>query len=365
MLSRTITLFLAIMILFVTLTSFTPNIKAQEEEEEDEEYSYLAHDDYAQNYDENYFKDNAVKINEVNSMVEENNRLLSKQQLAEDKDLDPSRLLTSESKIGFVLPTFTMAAYDNTFYTFFSKHPDVKNNEFVTTDIDLLTANLPSMEEGFNSYKAIGLHQLRDFTSYLLPNADLFYLSDEDVHNGLIFTNNNINFYDILVLGHSEYVTLEEYYNLKKFVENGGVIILLDSNTFYAEVDYDPSNNKISLVQGHYWAFDGEKAWRDVKERWADETTEWVGNNFGCSSCEITFNNNPFSYVHHEENYVTNPNVKILIDYEAKSEFNYLIAAHELKYGLGKVMSLGIFGSDIVDNNNFLKFYENLIFSSI
>ena len=28
--------------------------------------------------------------------------------------------------------------------------------------------------------------------------------------------------------------------------------------------------NKISLVKGHYWAFDGEKAWRDVKERWAE-----------------------------------------------------------------------------------------------
>ena len=87
-----------------------------------------------------------------------------------------------------------------------------------------------------------------------------------------------------------------------------------------------------------------------------------MGTNFGCgSSCEITFNNNPFSYVHHEENYVTNPNVKILIDYEAQSTFNHLIVAHELKYGLGKVISLGIFGSDIVDNKNFLKFFEDII----
>ena len=95
------------------------------------------------------------------------------------------------------------------------------------------------------------------------------------------------------------------------------------------------------------------------------ETTEWVGNNFGCARCVITFNNNPFSYVHHEENYVTNPNVKILIDYEAQSEYNYKIAAHELNYGLGKVISLGIFGSDVVDNDNFLKFYESLLLSSI
>ena len=345
--------FLVLVIFFAPFASFTLNIKAQEP---DEEYYILENDIYAQNYDENYFKDNAIKINEINKIVKENNRQLAKQDLPKDQDINRSRLLASESKIAFVLPTFTMAAYDNTFYHFFSKYVDIKLNEFVTSDIDLLTANLLTREESFNSYKTVGLHHLRDFTSFLLPNADLHYLSDEDVHKGLIFTNANINFCDILVLGHSEYVTLEEYYNLKKFVENVGVLILVDSNMFYTEVAYDPLNNKISLVKGHYWAFDGEKAWRDVKERWADETTQWVGNNFGCSSCVITFNNNPFSYNHHEENYVTNPHVKILIDYEAQSEFNYLIAAHELKYGLGKVISLGIFGSVVANNDNFLKF---------
>ena len=347
---------------FATYPSLTLNIKAQEP---DDEYYILDDDDYAQTYDENYFKANALKINEINNMVEENNRQLAKQDLAEEKHIDRELLLASESKIAFVLPTFTMAAYDNTFYPFFSKYADVQRNESVTSDIDMLTANLPGREESFNSYKAIGLHYLKDFTSFLLPNADTYYLSDEDIHNGLIFINNNINFYDILVLAHSEYVTHEEYYNLKKFVENGGVIILLDSNALFAEVAYDETSNKISLVKGHYWAFNGETAWRDVKERWAAETTEWVGNNFGCSRCIITFNNNPFSYVHHEENYITNPNVKILIDFEAQSEYNYKIAAHELNYGLGKVISLGIFGSDVVDNDNFLKIYESLLLSSI
>lgn len=52
-------------------------------------------------------------------------------------------------------------------------------------------------------------------------------------------------------------------------------MILLDSNTFYAEVDYDNMNNQINLVKEHYWAFDGQKAWRDIKERWAQEITEW------------------------------------------------------------------------------------------
>ena len=96
---------------------------------------------------------------------------------------------------------------------------------------------------------------LETLPSSLFPKADLTYLADQDIHNGFIFAQDGSNFYDILVLGHSEYVTHEEYYNLKKFVENGGTIILLDSNTFYAEVDYDPIANKISLVKGHYLGF--------------------------------------------------------------------------------------------------------------
>jgi hypothetical protein len=32
---------------------------------------------------------------------------------------------------------------------------------------------------------------------------------------------------------------------------------------------------------------------------------------------------------------------------------------------LGKVISLGIFGSDVADNDNFLKFYEDLLLNSI
>ena len=122
MLTITITLILIIVILSVTLISFSPNIIAQEEEEEEEEeeeYAYLAKDDYAKNYDEKYFKDNALKINAINNITKENNILLAKQDLAEDKDFDASRLLTSESKIGLSLPTFTMAAYSDYAFLYF------------------------------------------------------------------------------------------------------------------------------------------------------------------------------------------------------------------------------------------------------
>ena len=218
------------------------------------------------------------------------------------------------ASIAFVLPSFTISAYDNSFYPFFVKYSKVTKNETVSTDLDLLSNEVPNKEASFNSHRSNGLHYLNNHISSFLPDAKLNYLTDEDVHNGLIFNvNNGNNKYDIMILGHQEYVSEQEYQNFKKFVAQGGALIFLNSNTFYAEVEYDPEINTISLVKGHYWGFDGEKAWRDVKERWADETTEWMGSNFGCFSCVITFNNNPFDYKHHEENYVTNSNVNILI----------------------------------------------------
>ena len=46
--------------------------------------------------------------------------------------------------------------------------------------------------------------------------------------------------------------------------------------------------------------------------------TQWVGSNYLCCySDEIVFRNNPFDIKHDEEQYVTNPHAKILLDYNA------------------------------------------------
>ena len=95
-------LFLVVIILSATL--FTLKLNAQEEEEE----YYSIRDEYSQNYDEEYFKNNALKINSINIMTKENNKLLSLHEFPENKKLERSQLLASESRIGFVLPTFTM-----------------------------------------------------------------------------------------------------------------------------------------------------------------------------------------------------------------------------------------------------------------
>jgi Na+/H+ antiporter NhaD/arsenite permease-like protein len=111
------------------------------------------------------------------------------------------------------------------------------------------------------------------------PNITL--LTDADVDKDIIFENNNddnsvsannnsstsnngINAYDVIILGHQEYVTQKEYYNLKRFVGNGGTMIVLDGNVFYAEVRYDENTQIVTLVKGHSWAYNGRSAWRSV-----------------------------------------------------------------------------------------------------
>jgi hypothetical protein len=316
---------------------------------------------------------------EVYAEIDKKEKEIVKYQIDENQVIDNNKdsSMSSNSNIAVVFPTFTMAAYNQSFYQFYGKYEyivkefgETGKREYVTSDLNLLTS-LEIPKTNFFDIKSLGLWFLANHISEISPNTNISYLTDTDIHNGLIFNPNHQNNYNVmvqnkynvLILGHQEYVTQQEYNNFKKFVENGGILILLDANTFYAEVDYDPVNNKITLVKGHYFAFDGQRAWSDVGERWWVENTEWVGSNY--CSCPVTFNNNPFQYNPHEENHITNPNAKILLDYGAKSytdpKFNKTIGVYELEYKLGKVISFGIFGDSVVSNKNFLKFFDTLL----
>src|SRR5947208_1306018 len=153
-----------------------------------------------------------------------------------------------------------------------------------------------------------------------MPKSHISVLTDSDADNvNSLFFVNGTNKYDILILGHQEYVTQQEYDNLKHFVANGGTLVLMDGNVFYAEVKYDRNTHTITLVKGHGWAYNGKSAWKSVGERWANETSQWVGSNSFCFSCYVIFANNPFQYRHHEEQYLTNPNDLILLNYHAST----------------------------------------------
>ena len=265
---------------------------------------------------------------------------------------------TNKIKIGFVKPIFTDAAYNHKFYVFYSRYARTPFTANITKDLSLL-----------NSKVSLSTQSLSNKTQ-------IYGLSDLDVDKGKIFFNTNyhnpINLYGILILGHQEYVTQREYDNLKQFVFNGGTMILLDGNVFYAEVKYFGDNNTISLVKGHGWAYNGKTAWRSVGERWRNETSQWVGSNYLCYRCVKSFKNDPFGYSPHEEQYITNPNDKIIFNFNPVESSNIpslkskiSIAAYSLDYGKGKVISCGIYADDILQNANFIKFFDNMIMNSL
>ena len=207
---------------------------------------------------------------------------------------------------------------------------------------------------------------VNDTVKWINNDTQTNVLSDLDVDKGSLFDKNNRNVYDIIILGHQEYVTQKEYDNFKQFVSNGGIIILLDGNVFYAEVRYFDNNNTISLVKGHGWAYNGKTAWKSVNERWKDETKDWVGSNYFCYMCVKIFKDNPFGYIPHEEQYVSNPKDIILLNYNPLAvqntvNKNITIAKYELNYGKGIIIAIGIYSDDIIQNKEFDRFFDNLI----
>ncbi len=150
-------------------------------------------------------------------------------------------------------------------------------------------------------------------------------------------------------------------------------MVLLDGNVFFAQVKYNPHTKTESLVKGHWWAFNGKSAWRSIGERWANETAQWVGSNYLCYRCVSAFGNDPFEYRPHEEQYISNHNDSILLNYDAvitdkKIKLNNkqpMIATYKLDYQKGKVVALGIFSDDVIDNATFNKFFDNLLHSEL
>ena len=268
--------------------------------------------------------------------------------------------------IALIKPTFTGAAYHKSFYKFYFIYvslPHVRKN--VTTNLNLLSSKVTNQTN--KSSSSYTFNYLPEHLKTIFPNSNIDVLTDADADYGSIFFNNGTNKYDVVILGHQEYETQREYDNLKRFVANGGTMILLDGNVFYAQVKYNRDTHTITLVKGHGWAFNGKSAWRSVGERWSNETLQWVGSNYLCYSCNVRFANNPFHYKHHEEEYLTNPKDLIVLNYNAsitkkdsKPE-KILIATYTLNYKKGKVVALGIYSDDIITNRKFIKYFDSLL----
>jgi hypothetical protein len=270
--------------------------------------------------------------------------------------------------IAVVMPTFTAAAYTNAFYVFYNKYINVTRGVNITTDLNLLSSKVTN--EPSSSASGLAMLYLLGNLKWITPDSNVDFHTDEDVDAGSIFQANGSNAYDVIILGHQEYVTQKEYDNFNEFVGNGGTMIILDGNVFYAQVKHDNNTDAVTLVKGHSWAYNGKSAWRSVDERWKNETAQWVGSNYisGISK----FANNPFDYLPHEEQYTTNPKDVILLNYNATIPSNIsrdisnktgsiVVATYELNYLKGKVIALGLYSDDIITNGSFDRYFDSLL----
>ena len=179
-------------------------------------------------------------------------------------------------------PPLRPAAYSHSFYVFYILYQNLHLGKNVTTNLNLLTSKVTTRKTDSSS-SVRSMFYLYENIKSLIPKAKMDMLTDADVDAGTIFTaKNGLNKYDILIIGHQEYVTQQEYDNLKHFVSSGGTLIILDGNIFYAEVKCNRNTNTVSFVKGHGWAFNGKSAWKSVAERWKDETSQWIGSNYLC-----------------------------------------------------------------------------------
>ncbi|MFX1369945.1 MAG: hypothetical protein ACFFAY_15225, partial [Promethearchaeota archaeon] len=202
-----------------------------------------------------------------------------------NQESSPIGIISTEDekpRIAVVKPIFTSTAYADAFYEFYRKHAR-STEPFITTDLWYLNVTVKD-DWGYTAGLADFLYsaKARIVDLYIDENVEL--INEIDVIKGALFDESR-RVYDVLILGFTEYVTIEEYNFYQEFVETGGTLIIMNACNFLAEVKYYPpvtpdDEGHISLVKGHGWEFNGTHAWKSVYHRWPEENRNWVGSNY-------------------------------------------------------------------------------------
>ncbi|MFX1417165.1 MAG: hypothetical protein ACFFC0_10160 [Promethearchaeota archaeon] len=284
-------------------------------------------------------------------------------------------------RIAVVKPIFTCTAYSNAFYTFY-RNNGLRPEPFITWDLNYLNVTVKD-GWGWSGRLLEFLSSIEAELAGLSLGHSVALLDEIDVTRGALF-NGNMRVYDVVILGFTEYVTLEEYNYYRRFVRTGGTLIIMDACNFLAEVKYYPPNSLgepgyLSLVKGHGWEFNGTHAWKSVYHRWPEENRNWIGSNYWkwwggkrydylqantshpiSAHIRNTYSQNAMTlYYAHEENRLENRTDTEVIGYwhfidpsEAPED---PVVAYQHRYGNGSVFHSGIMASDVIDREKFLQ----------
>lgn len=285
------------------------------------------------------------------------------------------------SRIAVVKPIFSATAYRDAFYTFYQRYGWVDPGTYVTTDLNYLNVTVKD-SWGHSEDLSTFLNNTRTTLPSMVFREGISYINEIDVSLGALFKGEQRAF-DVVILGFTEYVTADQYVEYKRFVADGGTLILMDACNFLAEVKYYPPDvpgqpGYLSLVKGHGWEFNGTHAWKSVFHRWPEENRNWVGSNYWRFwggfhydsfiantshqiSQYISDNNGEIvdtGYGAHEENKLENLTGTEIIGY-----WNFVnwteapkdpVVAYQHLYVDGSVIHTGIVASRRVDSEQFL-----------
>jgi len=295
--------------------------------------------------------------------------------------------------MAFLIPTFTLTPYVNfhhSFYAFYIKYKAAQLQ--ISTDLDWLRTRVTTdwSSSELNDEKPLYTFLSSQIASRcgLAMGVNLRNIDDRAVDSGALFRGGSRQ-YDVLILGHEEYVTRNEYNQLKHFVASGGRMVEMSGNTFWAEVNYTSSTGIETFVAGHGFEFNGAYAWRTNYEPFDAESVGWFGSTFaeradrprgavidGTSGIglamksvfhtNLAFTN--YSYLHNEVNYVRNftdtETIGAFYSYSfVKNGAQHFtmpsrpIDSYVHKYGRGEVVCFCVFGENLIMHDREAQFF--------
>ncbi len=308
--------------------------------------------------------------------------------------IDGTSVLPLEmSRIGFLIPTFTLTPYtnfDHSFYAFYVKYKSAQGS--IVTDLNWLRTPVTN---DWSSPQHNDEKPLYDFLTSqiaarcgLVSGENLRFIDDVAVDRGALFSGKARQL-DVLVMGHEEYVTRAEYNQLKHFVAAGGRLIAMSGNTFWAEVKYDRGTGIETFVAGHGFKFDGTSATRSTFAPFDAESAGWFGSTFAkrvavltgalmekdsrfasavtsIAGGAIAFTS--YAYHHAEANYLRNFTGTTIIarfyvgSYLADGSRHFVmpsqpVDAYAHKYGKGEVVCFCIFGERMISHDRTTQFF--------
>jgi hypothetical protein len=282
----------------------------------------------------------------------------------------------SSTRVALVQPVFTSTPYSQykygSFYAFFSKYLHTPGN--ITSDLGLLNTSLTSAMKYYQGWgQSYSLFQFISSRAAadcgLVVGRNVRVVTDVNVSDGALFGFGGVRAYDVVIVGFSEYVTAQEYSQLERFVASGGRLAVISSDDFEVKVAYSQRTGSEAFVLGHGYAFNGKTAWHSVDNAWEAQDTNWFGSSKCCfysiqyhgaqvngstqlgSRLRTAFGDTLFAgYSSHEENAVRNlTDTKVVATFGIQG--SSVVAAYIHGYGLGTVVCLCVFGTDIIGSD--------------